>query len=120
MKRIFAALLLTFAFCSCGAKVEEETLPAEYDADVEIRIDGAEYAAIYEKRLATDKLIFLAPQNLAGLEVLRSGEKVKATLGDFTLESAEFERMFAFLPVESFGEKTVGEREYLIKKRETQ
>ena len=120
MKKVFAALFLVFMLCACSAEAGEETLPPEYDADVLIRIDGAEYTAIYEKRIGTDKLTFLTPLNLQGLEFLKSDESVTATLGDLTLESAEFDLMFAFLPIEEFGEKKIDDREYTIRKREAQ
>ena len=98
----------------------KETVPPEYDADVLIKIDGDEYTAVYEKRIGFDKLTFLTPINLQGLEVLKSGETVTAKIFDITVENKDFASMFAFLPIEEFGEKTVDEREYTIKKRESQ
>ncbi len=115
MKKIFILFCLLFLLCSCTA--EEAAFPDEFDADVEVRIGEKIYTAIYEKRLDSDTLIFVSPENLSGLTFALSGGIVTATVGETTLESDSFKAVFDFLPVTEFGTKSVGDREYTINER---
>lgn len=111
MKRIIL-IMLVFLLASCGAA--EEKISDEFCADVFIDIGGREYLAAYEKRNEFDKLTFVSPENLAGLDLTLQNGVVTVKMGETFFESVSLSKMFDFLPVTGNETKTMGNREYTI------
>ncbi|MBQ4556310.1 MAG: hypothetical protein IJA60_01515 [Clostridia bacterium] len=112
MKRI-VVIFLALCLVSCG-KVQKDTLPAEFDAAVNISAVGTEYAAIYEKRAEYDRLVFSAPEHLKGLELILHSGVTTVTMGNTSFESECFNMAFDFLPVTGNEVKNIGNRQYVI------
>lgn len=113
LKRIFV-LLLALCLASCD-EVQEEKLPAEFDAAVQISADGTLYEAVYEKRADFDRLVFSLPERLSGLDITLRDGITTVTMGDISFESETLGAAFDFLPITGSTVKTVGSREYKIK-----
>ena len=115
MKKFFVVLIVLLCLFSCKEQPNNtDTIPDEFNADVKILINGREYAAVYEKRNLSDRLVFSYPERLEGLCILLSDGVCTVTMGDVSFESESFKLMFDFLPVISECEKTVGDRMYKI------
>lgn len=112
MKRLFVMLMLICLF-SCSAEKGEQIL-SEFDATVSINVSGREHVARYEKRLSSDRLVFISPESLSGLCIELFGEECTVSFGDISFNSDEYRAVFDFLPIEGEGEKTVGNRTYKI------
>ncbi len=111
MKKLFAIFLI-FVFSSCAKA--EECLPNEYDADISICIGTREYTATYEKRNAFDRLVFVSPSSLSGLDLTLSSGSLTVKMEDMTFRGDALSGFFDFLPIEAEGEKSVGSRKYTI------
>ncbi|MBQ6893132.1 MAG: hypothetical protein IJN48_02910 [Clostridia bacterium] len=107
-------LLLIMVLLLASCKAEEPMPPSEFDANISITADGTVYEALYEKREGRDRLVFSAPENFLGLELLLADGICTVTFKDVTFESETLGATFDFLPVDGECEKTVGNREYKI------
>ena len=109
MKKLFVMLFLLLALASC-AKSEL----CEFDAKISITAGESEYDAVYEKRLAFDKIRLIYPESLSGVEFLLCDGVCTVTLGDTSFECEGLADVFDFLPVFGECEKSLGARKYKI------
>ena len=113
MKR-FLYVLLLFVILLCSCETEKDAPPSEFDAKIDISVDGDSYTASFEKRDTYQKVIIESPDYLAGTEFTLSDGVCTVKCGDLVYESESFKAIFDFLPIENECEKICGRRVYRI------